>query len=266
MLFLTHLDADLRQSLLAQLRDLWTHTSTAIEGNTLTLGETAFVLANGLTVSGKPLKDHQEVTGHARAIDLLYGLIESPEVSTDDLFALHRAVRTEVVADILHPIGAWKREPNGTHAVTEEGRQTFIDYANPEDVPALMGDWLALLNGGGAPSEESAALTAYANLHLAFVRIHPFCDGNGRMARLLSNLPVLQGGWPPILIPSTRRFEYIRLLAHYELQIGQARPGLALLPEHPASLAFREFCRDCWQASLELVSAAHARQAGRGGS
>ncbi len=85
------------------------------------------------------------------------------------------------------------------------------------------------------------------------------------MARLLSNLPVLRGGWPPILIPSTRRFEYIRLLAHYELQTGQARPGFALLPEHPSSLVFRVFCGDCWQASLELVGAAHARQAERAG-
>jgi Fic family protein len=59
--FLRNLDNDLRQALLMQLRNLWTHTSTAIEGNTLTLGETAFVLEEGLTVSGKPLKDHQLV-------------------------------------------------------------------------------------------------------------------------------------------------------------------------------------------------------------
>ncbi|WP_295439234.1 hypothetical protein [uncultured Thiodictyon sp.] len=62
------LDPDLRRALLAQVRDLWTHGSTALEGNTLTLGETKFVIEEGLTVSGKPLKDHQEVMGHARAI------------------------------------------------------------------------------------------------------------------------------------------------------------------------------------------------------
>lgn len=67
MRFLDGLDADLRGALLAQLRDLWTHTSTALEGNTLTLGETAFVLAEGITISGKPLEDHREVVGHARA-------------------------------------------------------------------------------------------------------------------------------------------------------------------------------------------------------
>jgi len=71
MEFLKNLDSDLKSALMAQLRDLWTHTSTAIEGNTLTLGETKFVIEEGLTVSGKPLKDHQEVVEHARAIDLV---------------------------------------------------------------------------------------------------------------------------------------------------------------------------------------------------
>ena len=73
--FLQDLDNDIRDALLAQLRNLWTHTSTAIEGNTLTLGETAFVIEEGLTISGKPLKDHEEVVGHAKAIDLVYDLI-----------------------------------------------------------------------------------------------------------------------------------------------------------------------------------------------
>ena len=73
--FLEGLDNDIQSSLLNQLRDLWTHTSTSLEGNTLSLGETKFVIEEGLTVSGKPLKDHQEVIGHARAIDILYDLI-----------------------------------------------------------------------------------------------------------------------------------------------------------------------------------------------
>ena len=76
------LDNDLRKALLIQLRNLWTHTSTAIEGNTLTLGETAFVLEEGLTISGKPLKDHEEVVGHARAIDLVYDLVQNKTTFT----------------------------------------------------------------------------------------------------------------------------------------------------------------------------------------
>ena len=75
--FLNDLDKDLRKALLIQLRNLWTHTSTAIEGNTLTLGETAFVLEKGLTISSKPLRDHEEVVGHARAIDGRFTVAES---------------------------------------------------------------------------------------------------------------------------------------------------------------------------------------------
>jgi Fic family protein len=63
---LAGLDSDLRRSLLAQVRDLWTHESATLEGNTPTLGETKFVIEEGLTVSGKPLSDHQEVFSHAR--------------------------------------------------------------------------------------------------------------------------------------------------------------------------------------------------------
>ena len=75
--FIKDLDNDIREALLVQLRNLWTHTSTAIEGNTLTLGETAFVLEEGLTISGKPLKDHEEVVGHDKAIDIVYDFISS---------------------------------------------------------------------------------------------------------------------------------------------------------------------------------------------
>ena len=71
-LFYEGLPTDLRDQLLKRLSAEWTHESTAIEGNTLTLGETHKVLELGLTIGGKPLRDHQEVYGHARAIDLIY--------------------------------------------------------------------------------------------------------------------------------------------------------------------------------------------------
>ena len=85
MKFFQNLDSDIKAALKAQLRDLWTHTSTALEGNTLTLGETKFVIEEGLTVSGKPLKDHHEVVGHARAIDLIYSMAGKAEIKTTDL-------------------------------------------------------------------------------------------------------------------------------------------------------------------------------------
>ena len=83
--FYDGLDADLRDGLIKQIVALWTHDSTAIEGNTLTLGETAQVLELGLTISGKALKDHEEVYGHARAIELIRQLDEGEALDEERL-------------------------------------------------------------------------------------------------------------------------------------------------------------------------------------
>ncbi|CAK0766365.1 hypothetical protein CCP3SC15_3470002 [Gammaproteobacteria bacterium] len=108
--------------------------------------------------------------------------------------------------------------------------------------------------------DESVALNHYADLHLAFVRIHPFADGNGRMARLLANLPVLKSGLPPILIDRIRRREYLLRLSSYDLQVGTIQIGKPLLPESELRDAFRQFCRECWQASIKLVKEIQNRQ------
>lgn len=260
--FLDGLDRDIRDALIAQLRNLWTHTSTAIEGNTLTLGETAFVIEEGLTISGKPLKDHQEVVGHARAIDLVYDLVrKDAAITEEDLFALHRAVQTESVVDIMRPVGAWKKEPNGTYFVTEEEKQVFIEYAAPEEVPGLMAQWMALLNSSSSETlDQDQALQAYVALHVSFVRIHPFFDGNGRMARLAANLPVLKSGFPPVIIPKEKRREYIRFLAEYEFAVGQAKSGGPLLPERERLKGFTAFCAESWQQSMCLVEQARKEQ------
>jgi Fic family protein len=249
------LDRDLQIALRAQLRDLWTHTSTALEGNSLTLGDTAFVLAEGLTVAGKPLKDHYEVVGHARAIELIYDWVKrtTPFVEAD-LFQLHRAVQTEIIFDIYSPVGAWKNEPNGTYYLDQNNRQAWHEYACPEQVSALMADWLILLNRFCAVDlEMEAALAAYTRLHLGLTRIHPFFDGNGRMARLVANLPVIRAGLPPIVVARERRREYIGLLSAYDSSHGQPQTGKPLLEEGPALKAVQEFFADNWWQTLELL-------------
>jgi Fic family protein len=167
--FIHNLDPDLRAALLTQLRNLWTHTSTAIEGNTLSLGEIAFVLEDGLTVAGKPLKDHQEVVGHARAIDLLYDCLrEGKAFAESDMFDLHRAVQTEVITDFFKPVGAWKKEPNSTAGMVN-GRQVIFEYGPPEDIPLLMGSWFELfnrINPTVRPGDTTPALAAYVQLHV----------------------------------------------------------------------------------------------------
>jgi Fic family protein len=265
-MFFKNLDSDLRAALLIQLRDLWTHTSTAIEGNSLTLGETAFVLREGLTVAGKPLKDHQEVVGHARAIDLLWSCLEQGKVfGEQELFALHKAVQTEVVFDYYQPVGKWKNEPNSTAGIVN-GRQILFEYALPAHVPTLMERWFALLRelkDKTQAGDAKQALNAYVQLHAAFVRIHPFADGNGRLARLVANLPVLQAGLPPIIIPKEQRKEYIDTLAAWHYAAGQIKAGYELLDATDELAVLAEFCGRAWQGSVKLVEEAQRKQEGR---
>lgn len=183
-----------------QIVAVWTHESTAIEGNTLTLGETTQILELGLTINGNPLKDHQEVYGHARAIDLIRQLDDGSALDEERLFEFHRAIVPQSPVDALSPIGEWKRDYNGTAGVVRK-RTKYLEYSPPADVPGLMEKWLRKFNRvREKAATESAAIDAYTWAHMVFIRIHPFFDGNGRLARLLANLPVLHGGWPPILI------------------------------------------------------------------
>lgn len=264
--FLNNLDRDLQKALLIQLRNLWTHTSTAMEGNTLTLGETAFVLEEGLTIAGKPLKDHQEVVGHVRAIDLVYDCLQKGRPFGEaDLFTLHKAVQTEVVVDVYKPVGGWKKEPNSTIGVVDE-KQVLFEYASPADVPSLMADWFKLygeLSSAITPGNQQLALAAYVKLHMSFVRIHPFFDGNGRLARLVANLPVLMAGLPPIIIPREQCKAYIDFLSAYHFVAGQVRSGDQLPPEKDKLQPFTTFCRQAWQTSIGLVDEARIKQKAR---
>ena len=263
--FLENLDNDIRDALLAQLRNLWTHTSTAIEGNTLTLGETAFVLEEGLTIAGKPLKDHEEVVGHAKAIDLVYDLIrEGSQLTERVLFDFHKAVQTELIIDAYKPVGAWKVEPNSI-VIVSGNDQVIFEYAPPKDVQELVQNWLALFQNACKEKtiEREEALAAYAYLHISFVRIHPFWDGNGRMARLIANIPVIRAGYPPIIIPKERRQEYIAALSEYHLSVGTVIAESELLPEIDKVDRFKQFCNESWSESIRLVDEAHRKQQAR---
>ena len=206
--------------------------------------------------------------GHARAIELIYDWVPSAgrarQVTEEQVFALHRAVQTAIVRDILKPNGAYKREPNGTYAVTADGRQTFIEYAMPADTPSLMTVWLGELNQVSVTTlDEEAALKAYAHLHLGLVHIHPFWDGNGRMARLLSNLPVLRAGHLPVVIPVSERKRYIDILSAYQLAVGRLTPDTGVWPRLELEEAFSQFCGDVYEATRSLVKAARDQQAAR---
>lgn len=263
-LFFEGFSPDIKDQLLKRITADWTHDSTAIEGNTLTLGETVQVLELGLTISGKPLKDHQEVYGHARAIDLIYKMIAQPETTREQLFDLHRAVMQQSPIDAMNPVGDWKRDYNGTTGI-KDGQSVYMEYAAPAAVPPLMERWLTDFNSAApCTGRPDKAVSAYIRAHMIFVRIHPFFDGNGRMARLLANLPVLRGGFPPIVIPAERRTDYINLLWEYENAVGTIKKGSQLMPTHPAIKQMEGLLKTEWTKTVSLVEEARQREANRG--
>ena len=181
-----------------------TYTSNAIEGNTLTRSETAIVLEKGLTIGGKPLKDHLEAIGHKDALDYVRALAARDEpVREGDVRAIHRLVMRRVDPDEAGRYSGHQRQILGSTLV----------LPSPAEIPALMGDlgqWLAK-----APPTPETAFTAHEGL----VTIHPFSDGNGRTARLLMNLVLLKGGYPPVVIGPEHRAAHIDSLQ--ALQLGR---------------------------------------------
>jgi len=173
------------------------HESNAIEGNSLTLRETELVLSKGITVSGKPLKDHLEAVNLAKAWELVKELAQPNAILTErDLLDLHRIVLTRVEDSFA---GSYR-----SGAVRIAGSSHVPP--NPVKVPELMAELFAQLRDIADPVERAA------QLHHGIARIHPFTDGNGRAARLAMNFVLLAAGYPPISIPTDLRQAYYNAL------------------------------------------------------
>ena len=214
--FVENLDKDLQDFVFFSLRSLWTQSSNAIEGNTFTLGETAFFLKEGLTIAGKTLQEHLDIRGYSDAIEKIFDMVSPSRIlKKEDLFFLHKIVQRESIVDIYKPVGKWKNENNGTYILDDEGKSAWHEYPSYIDTPRFMDQWLEQFSQLH-PTSKDEAIVAYAESHLSFVSIHPFYDGNGRMARLLSNFPVLQSGFPPIIISNKSRQDYITICSNFQ--------------------------------------------------
>ena len=174
-----------------------TYTSNAIEGNTLTRNETAIILEKGITVSGKPLKDHLEATGHRDALTYVRVLAAAGEpVREVDIRNIHHLVLQKIEPEEAGRYSRHNRVIAGSSLV----------LPSPAEIPALMGDFARGLET--APSTPEAAFDAHEGL----VTIHPFSDGNGRTSRLLMNLLLLKAGFPPVVIRPEDRPAYFDAL------------------------------------------------------
>jgi len=212
------LDENLNDALQERLRLEWTFNSNAIEGNSLTFGETSFFLREGLTSEGRPLKDFLEAKNHAEAIGVLESFVREKKPITEFFIkSLHGVLMQGMEYTIakgadgkhfhkkLH-VGQYKKQPN--HVLMANGK--IHSFCEPLHVPGEMEkliQWLYSKEANRLSVVEKAAL-----LHYKFVTIHPFDDGNGRISRLLMNLVLLQEGLPPCIIKNKNRRSYIATL------------------------------------------------------
>ena len=257
------LDQDIKDDLMRQLSIVWTYDSNAIEGNTLTLGETDFLIREGMLVTNRPLEDCMETKCHYDAIKFLYSKMyeKAGDLTADDIKNLHKVMMPSSFDD-NKVIGDWKSTPNATY-INYQDQPVMLLYPLPREIPALMDTFIQHINRKIESPDD--ALDMYCLLHLEFVSIHPFSDGNGRMARLLANIPLMRCGELPIIIPSSQRQRYIKIISSAQQTIPvEEKNGKPLrkmvVPDKFDIAQFKAFCIEQRKVVMDLVDEARRFQ------
>ncbi|MDM8539078.1 Fic family protein [Desulfobacterales bacterium HSG17] len=217
-----------------KLRVDWTYDSNAIEGSSLTKGETLFFLKEGLTVEGKPFKDFLDARNHAEAIDWLYEVIKDNRPISQGLIKEMNALLlsgvkfTPGIDQSGHKIrkpanpGKYKILPN--HVLQTDGTIHF--YTDPIHVADEMETLCKWINEN-IVNKHPVIVASIA--HYNMVRIHPFDDGNGRGARILMNLILIKKSYPVAIIRNENRRKYLTALNHADK--GNIVPFLAVVSD-----------------------------------
>ena len=179
-----------------------TYNSNAIEGNTLTEKETFWVINEGLTIKGKPLKDHLEAKNHKEALDFLYELIDKNKKNTISEYLI-KQIHTLVVKDADDKIAGVYRTCNvfisGSNHIPPPG------FEVPQKMEELI-KWIK------KEKDNYHAVELSALLHHKLAFVHPFWDGNGRAARIIMNILIMNAGYPMAIILKNDRKRYYRVL------------------------------------------------------
>ena len=212
-----------------KLRLEWNYNSNHIEGNTLTYDETVLLLIHGQTAGSHPLRDYEEMKAHDVAIELVRNLSTAEQPLTEaDIRELNRVLLKEPFWKLAEtPDGAttrkrivpgeYKKHPN--HVRTRTGE--LHRFAEPEETPARMEEWVRRFRSDLARADDPLP-EFLAESHWTFVNIHPFDDGNGRTARLITNYILLRKNLLPIVIRSADRDRYFGALKQSDA--GDTRP------------------------------------------
>jgi len=194
---------------------LFTYDSTGIEGNTLTLAETSFLLFEGIVPNGKSLREIHEIINHKKAFDYILNYKE--DITKEFILELHKLVIVNTLRqDLLSQIGRYRTI------------QVFIGMSmppKPQEVPDKM---VSLLRWYSTNKKRLHPLVLASNFHAEFEKIHPFVDGNGRVGRLLMNFILHKNQYPMINIPKKGKLRYYEVLQKAQY-MGNLRPFIKFL-------------------------------------
>lgn len=191
------LPKDALKKLLEDIRIRHTYHSDAIEGNILTLQETKLVLEQGITIGGKPLKDHIEARNDAEAFDFILQVVQKREPFSQEII---QQIHDIVTKGLLKDSGKYR---TGNVRITGSS----ITPPSYQKIIPLMDDYIRTIKNLSIHPVKKAAI-----IHHRFVWIHPFFDGNGRVARLITNLFFMQQGYPPVVLKQEQRKTYYQVL------------------------------------------------------
>lgn len=195
-----------------QMEIEYVYNSNAIEGNTLNLRETQLVLEEGITIQGKSLREHLEARNHPRVIKYVEKLT-ARRMREQDFLVLHQIIMKGI-------------DENAGRFRTTEVRIAGADFIPPPayEVPHLIGELTDWYNRN---PDELRPIELASVLHHRFVHIHPFHDGNGRIARLLMNLTLMRNGYPIATILNVDRKKYYDVLK--KADSGETSPLIAFV-------------------------------------
>ncbi|OYU79944.1 MAG: cell filamentation protein Fic [Flavobacterium sp. BFFFF1] len=224
-----------KQKLDKKFRLEFNYNSNHLEGNTLSYSETELLLIFDDTKGSHTMREYEEMKAHDVAYHMTEQLAKDRErpLTEQDIRDLNKVLlvrpfwKEAITPDgqdtrRLIKVGEYKEQPNSVRLANGE----IFNYASPAETPALMQELIEWFRG-----EEEAvhAVTLAALLHYKFVRIHPFDDGNGRVSRLLMNYVLLKYGYPPVIIKSKDKVNYLRVLRLAD--VGDYAPFIAYIAE-----------------------------------
>lgn len=204
------------------------YNSNYLEGNTLTYGQTEILLLFGKVIGEADVKDVQDMTASNVSLKMMKeeALVKETPLTQNFIRTLHRTLLREdytvyrnlprgfQTSYTIHA-GQYKTRPNSV--ITRYGDR--FEYASPEETPALMTDLVDWYNNAEAEGKLSPVELATL-FHYRYIRIHPFEDGNGRIARLLVNYILTRHDYPMIVVRSRLKNEYLEALHQADLIVG----------------------------------------------